>query len=102
MEQTYQDALKISKEREAVTHRFSELLIERLNLDYSPEGLSDDTPLFGAGLGLDSIDALEIALAIETEFECEVSDEDMHVFRSINSVVDFIQLSQNQSNKEVV
>ena len=100
MEQTFQEASDISRAREKLTRRFTTLLIERLNLEYEPEDLADDTPLFSAGIGLDSIDALEIALAIETEFGCEVTVEDMHVFRSVNSVVDFIQQSTKSSSGE--
>ncbi|WP_349368703.1 phosphopantetheine-binding protein [Salinarimonas sp.] len=88
--------------REDITRQFVSLLIERLNLELEPEDVADDTPLFGAGLGLDSIDALEIALAIETEFKCEVSDDQMQVLRSINTVVDFIQQSRASSISEAV
>jgi len=102
MEQSYEQARNISVAREAITHKFVSLLIERLNLDLEPEDVADDTPLFGAGLGLDSIDALEIALAIETEFDCEVSDDEMPVLRSINTVVDFIQRGQANQLSEAV
>lgn len=102
MEQSYEQARRISMERERITHRFVSLLIERLNLELDPEDVADDTPLFGAGLGLDSIDALEIALAIETEFDCAVSDDQMQILRSVNTVVDFIQQSQANQLAEAV
>ena len=77
-----------------------DILIERLSLDIEPEDVAEDSPLFGAGLGLDSVDALEIAIAIETEFECEVTDENMQVFRSVNTVVDFILANKSNSDRE--
>lgn len=100
MAQSHQEALDISTERSELTHRFLEVLIERLSLDIEPEDVAEDSPLFGAGLGLDSVDALEIAVAIETEFGCEVTDEDMQVFRSVNTVVDFIQADKANSEME--
>ncbi len=100
MAQTYAEALEISKERAELTHRFLDVLIDRLSLDIEPEDVAEDSPLFGAGLGLDSVDALEIAIAIETEFGCEVTDEDMQVFRSVNTVVDFILANKSNSDRE--
>lgn len=100
MEQSYEQARSVSMAREAITREFVSLLIERLNLELEPDDVADDTPLFGAGLGLDSVDALEIALAIETEFKCEVSDDQMHILRSINTVIDFIQQSRANASGE--
>ena len=45
-----------------------ELIVEALSLDVSPEDIETDAPLFGEGLGLDSIDALEIAVALEERY----------------------------------
>ena len=45
-------------------HEIKELIINSLKLDKTPDEIADDAPLFGSGLGLDSIDALELAVAI--------------------------------------
>ena len=100
MSQSMDEALVISADRKELTERFKKVLIERLNLPLEPDEIADDSPLFGAGLGLDSVDALEIAVAIEVEFGCEVTDEDMQVFRSVNTVVDFIQEDQKTKAAE--
>ena len=56
--------------------RLKELLIERLKFeDMTPDDIEDDAPLFGGGLGLDSIDALEIVVMLESEFGIKVKNE---------------------------
>jgi acyl carrier protein len=66
------------------------MLVKVLNLPYEPDEISEDSPLFGLGLGLDSVDALEIVVGVENEFGVSITDEDMQAFRSINTIVDFI------------
>ena len=56
-------------------HEFKELIINSLKLDKTPDEIADDAPLFGSGLGLDSIDALELAVAIERAYRVTIPDE---------------------------
>lgn len=73
----------------------AELLVEVLNLeDVEPQEIGPEEPLFGDGLGLDSIDALEIALAISQEHGVEMKAEDeatksaFATLRSLNAFVE--------------
>ena len=69
-------------------------IIEELNLqDIKPEDIIDDAPLFGDGLGLDSIDALEFVVLLEKYYEVKILDETVgrKVLSSINTMVEFIQ-----------
>ncbi len=69
------------------------LIIASLNLDLAPEAIAPDAPLFGEGLGLDSIDALELALAISREYGLELRSDDARnrqVFASLQSLTDYI------------
>ena len=75
---------------------FKEELIRRLNLPFTPEDLHEDISLLGSGLGLDSLDALEIILCIEGCFKIKIPDENIGVLRSINTVVDFVIEQQEQ------
>ncbi|MBW4092401.1 MAG: acyl carrier protein [Proteobacteria bacterium] len=69
------------------------LIVQALNLDLAPEAIAPDAPLFGEGLGLDSIDALELALAISREYGLELRSDDARnrqVFASLRSLVAYI------------
>ena len=58
--------------------RVKELIVNRLKLDgVKPADIGNDTPLFGEGLGLDSIDALELVLAVEQTFGIRIDDEEV-------------------------
>lgn len=74
------------------------LIIEALNLeDMTPEDIETDAPLFGEGLGLDSIDALELGLAVKKRFGVSLSGETEEVrahFRSVASLAAFIRESR--------
>lgn len=71
------------------------LIIEGLLLeDVTPESIDPDEPLFGEGLGLDSIDALEIAVLLDREYGVKITSEDnrnQEIFASLNSLAAFIQ-----------
>lgn len=71
-----------------------ELIITSLNLsDLTPEQIVDDAPLFQAGLGLDSIDALELAVAIERKYRVTIPDEAVgkQVFSSVSALAEYIE-----------
>jgi len=76
------------------------LIVEALSLDdISPEQIDVNEPLFGEGLGLDSIDALEIAVALEEHFGIDVSDEDdiRSRFKDVASLANLVrQLKDEQ------
>ena len=53
------------------------MMVEELMLDETPEEIGEDTPIFGAGgLGLDSVDALQLVVAIEKHFGLKISDSE--------------------------
>ena len=73
--------------------KVKDLIVRRLKLEIDPASIEDAAPLFGEGLGLDSIDALELVLGLEQEFGIKVADEEVGIkaFSSVDSLVDFIK-----------
>ena len=69
------------------------LLVEALILDIAPESIDPDAPLYGEGLGLDSIDILEVALVVSQRygFQMRSDDEDnVRIFKSLASLAEHI------------
>ncbi len=60
-----------------LTDRVRRLIVERLKLEIDPNSIDPAAPLFGAGLGLDSIDALELVLGVEQEFGVKIEDQEV-------------------------
>ena len=94
------EARAYARKRKDLTHRLKETLVERLDLDRHTDEIPDDCLLFGVGLGLDSVDALEIVVAVESEFGIRVEDDDMKEIRSVNSIVDLI-LSRHSEPEDI-
>lgn len=78
-----------------VKEQIKKMIIDRLNLHMSIEEFNDDALLFSpkdqGGIGLDSVDALEISVGIMNDFEVEVTDDDFHIFESVNKIAEFIE-----------
>lgn len=73
--------------------RVKQLIIDALRIEgMTPDDIETDAPLFGEGLGLDSIDALQLVVAMEKEFGAVVPDAatGTKVFRSVHTMADFI------------
>ena len=80
---------KIDRRREVLTGIKMEL-IERLQLEWAPDDLDDDTYLFGAGLQLDSIDAMEIIIGMQSRFGVDIPEGDQSALRTLNTLADFV------------
>ncbi|MFL6529756.1 MAG: acyl carrier protein [Chthoniobacterales bacterium] len=81
--------------------RIKEMLVKNLMLQTTPEQISDDLPLFGAGgLGLDSIDALELVVSMEKTFGVGVPNSEVaaKALRSVNTIHDYIVEKQTQAS----
>jgi len=69
------------------------LIVQNLNLDMAPEAIDPDAALYEDGLGLDSIDILEIALAVSKKYGLQLranSEENHRIFRSLRSLTEYI------------
>lgn len=74
-------------------------IIEVLNLeDVQPSDIDNDAPLFGEGLGLDSIDALELIVLMEKNYGIKLQDpaKGKEIFKSVNVMADYIQKNRTK------
>jgi acyl carrier protein len=77
--------------------KLKEQVIERLNLkDLKPENIGDDQPLFVEGIGLDSIDALELIVLLQQEYNIKLSnaEDGPKVFHSIRTMAEYISANR--------
>ncbi len=77
-----------------LNEQLKKLLIDELNLEeVTPDDIQDDMPLFGEGLGLDSLDAVELVVILEKHFGIQVKslEEGRTAFQSINALAAYVQ-----------
>jgi len=90
--------------RKDVLEKIKSGLIERLNLYQRVDQIDDDTPLFGSGLKLDSVDATEVIVLLDDLFGIRVSEgDDPSYMRSVNTLASFVisKLDNPSDNPEV-
>ena len=83
--------------RDELKQRLKVLLIEGLKLEnMQPQDIDDGAPIFVEGLGLDSIDALELVVLVEEQFGVSIPDEEVgkSAFASIDALADFVLANQ--------
>ncbi len=91
MNETYITHPSASREQQVDLAR---LIVTTLNLDADPAAIDADAPLYGEGLGLDSIDMLEIALAVSQTYGVKLRSDDKdnnHIFTSLRTLNEYIQ-----------
>lgn len=86
----------------ALREELKQLIVDAVNLeDVDPVDIGDDDPLFGAGLDLDSIDALELVLQLEKRYGVKIqsSEASREALRSINTLAAFIESARAESSE---
>lgn len=81
-------------EKEALKQQLKSQIIKFLNLtDLSPDDIQDDEPLFGEGLGLDSIDSLELIVLLKREYGITIQDpkEGRKALTDVNTMADYVE-----------
>lgn len=84
---------------EELIKTLKEQIIDALNLEeMTPDEIDNDAPLFGEGLGLDSIDALELIVILDKHYGIKLASpaEGKAIFKSINCIADYIQKNRTK------
>ncbi|MEU2824809.1 acyl carrier protein [Streptomyces bacillaris] len=87
----FEDIRTRAEARLARNMKIKSMIIDRLGLEVEAAVVSDNQPLFGRGLEMDSLDTLEIVVMVNNEYDVLISDDDFEAFGSINALVDFIE-----------
>ncbi|MES2537728.1 MAG: phosphopantetheine-binding protein [Pseudomonadota bacterium] len=83
----------------AFTLQIAELIVHALNLDVEAGAIAPDEPLYGEGLGLDSIDILEVALVVSKNYGIQLradQEDNEKIFSSLRSLSDYIAANRTQ------
>ncbi|AEY67081.1 phosphopantetheine-binding protein [Clostridium sp. BNL1100] len=88
------DIYNKAEEREKLCREIKSMMVEQLDIEMDPEFITNDQPIFGRGLELDSIDALELAVGIYDRFEISVTDDNTTIFSSVNTMADYIEVQK--------
>jgi acyl carrier protein len=83
----------------SLQHEVAALFVQALNLEVAPADIDPDAPLYGAGLGLDSIDILEVALVVSKQYGVQLradAEENQHIFRSLRHLAEYIAVQRTR------
>ncbi|MFD0912668.1 phosphopantetheine-binding protein [Methylophilus luteus] len=86
-------------DKTALQLEIADLMVEALNLDLAANEIEPDAPLYGSGLGLDSIDILEIALVVSKRYGLQLKsdNENNHqIFSSLRSLTDYVMANKTK------
>jgi acyl carrier protein len=87
------EAADNAAEAAALAREMAQLIVEALNLELPASQIDPDAPLYGEGLGLDSIDILEIALVVSRRYGVQLradGDDNERIFRSLRRLAEYI------------
>ena len=93
METTFDASKAPRKTRAELVSEIRQLIVDSVQIHHIPvEQISDSTTLFGEGLGLDSVDVLEVVVAVERRYGVKVRDAKtgQQIFRTVGSIADFV------------
>src|ERR1700736_1203847 len=94
------DMTDSSDSSESLQSAIKKAIVRSLRLPIAPEEIDTSTPLFGDGLGLDSIDVLELVLELERGFGVSISDEQTgtKVLHSVETIASFIMAERRKNS----
>lgn len=91
-----EEIIAYAADRRKICGQLKEMIVDKLCLDIEPDFLTDDQPLFGRGLELDSIDSLELAVGLFDKFGVTIVDGEVEVFSSVNYMADYVMANAQE------
>jgi len=93
--------IRANMNRDEIESKLKEIVVTALDLeDLTPADIETEVPLFGEGLGLDSIDALELGMAVKKQFGITFSSnpaDNKKIFYSVKTLADYIEAQRPQT-----
>ncbi len=86
----YEKAREAAAGRLRICRQLRRMIVDRLDLPIDADWISNDQPIFGRGLELDSVDTLELILGIESEFDVSLTEDDREAFGSVGRLAERI------------
>ena len=99
MQQAAMNSAPMSTPNDALEREVAQLIVEALNLDVRADEIASDAPLYGEGLGLDSIDILEVALVVSKKYGFQLRSDDennVRIFTSLGSLTAHIAANRTK------
>ena len=91
----------VLEKRNEIVSKIKAIIINVLNLSMTAEEIDPDAPLFGTGIELDSIDAVELVVSMEKNFDIKFSEAaNIYSFRTINKIADAVYSAREKQNNE--
>lgn len=88
MTMTLDEVRAVAAERRPLYDGLKQMIVDRLDLEIGPEWIGDHQPLFGRGLELDSVDALELIVGIDGQYGVALEDDEVEAFGSVGALAE--------------
>ncbi len=85
-----ENVVAFAAEKREICSQMKQMVVDQLCLDIDPGFITNDQPLFGRGLELDSIDSLELSVGVFNLYQLSLSDDDKQVLSSVNTLADYV------------
>ena len=94
-----ENVIAYAAEKKEICGQLKQMVVEQLCLDIDPNFITNDQPLFGRGLELDSIDSLELSVGVFNLYQLSLSDDDKSVLSSIDTLADYVMANREKCDE---
>ena len=94
-----ENVLAYAAKKQDICDKLKAMMVEQLCLEMDPNFITNDQPLFGRGLEMDSIDSLELSVGIYKLFQISLTDDDKDVLTNVNAMADYVIANMADSSQ---